>query len=54
MIALSGILIGLPPLGHKYSFAPSLAFDKHRRKLLANVRRAADKEEKNGIGRRRL
>lgn len=28
MIALSGILIGLPPLGHKYSFAPSLAFDK--------------------------
>lgn len=24
MIALSGILIGLTPLGHKYSFAPSL------------------------------
>lgn len=30
-IALSGILIGLPPLGHKYSFAPSLACDMHRK-----------------------
>lgn len=47
MIVLSGILIGLPLLGHKYSFAPSLASlcDMHRKALLLYSAAAAQEME---------